>query len=73
MWGLTEHLRFSRFFESALVSRVKQRISTRIVRLWRSLWLVLTWSELGDLGAREPTPARTHSPRPLVFEVFRAR
>ena len=33
---------FSNFFENAQVSRVKRRICIRIVRFWRSTWLVET-------------------------------
>ena len=32
--------RSSHFFENALVNRVRRRICMRIVRFWRSTWLV---------------------------------
>src|ERR1039458_8193088 len=39
--------RFSHFFENAFVNRVRRRMHMRIVRFWRSTWLVQIFAGSG--------------------------
>jgi hypothetical protein len=47
---LTAAFRLSTFFEKAFVTRVRRRICIRIVKFWRSIWLVEMCSRFGFLG-----------------------